>query len=225
MGTKEKESQGRPLLGRRTEVPRFLSGFVNDEIRYPYSIDDVNKRSRRHNDGQEGEGRLLSQSAFSRISETLGALNTVGNFLVNFTRGEQFNQMTHPGLHTSNPNRLDHLDAESLENERPMQLISTSASSSSSDNSVPDAILTLTKNVLGQNMTKTIEPFIKRRISMNNKQGEKHELITINHNIDIDEMTEKKRKKHQTDDSKIELPTVATVSPGNLNVLLYTRNC
>lgn len=57
----------------------------------------------------------------------VGALNTVGRYIVNMTRGQE----------------------ASITNNNP------------SDN-IPDAILTLTKNVLGQNVTKTIEPMIKR---------------------------------------------------------------
>lgn len=56
-----------------------------------------------------------------------GALNTVGRYIVNMTRGQE----------------------ASITNNNPSQ-------------NVPDAILTLTKNVLGQNVTKTIEPMIKR---------------------------------------------------------------
>lgn len=46
----------------------------------------------------------------------------------------------------------------------------SSASVAGSD-SVPDAILTLTKNVLGQNVTKTIEPLIKRVDSGSDKEA------------------------------------------------------
>ncbi|XP_055699623.1 proclotting enzyme [Phlebotomus papatasi] len=76
------------------------------------------------------EERGLSPVAFSRISETLGALNTVGQYLVNVTRGESA-----PIIHTSG---------------------------SSSNDNVPSAILTLTSNVLGKNLTNTIEPLIKQ---------------------------------------------------------------
>jgi serine protease 56 len=58
----------------------------------------------------------------------LGALNTVGRYIVNMTRGGQ---------------------EASITNNNPSE-------------NIPDAILTLTKNVLGQNVTKTIEPMIKR---------------------------------------------------------------
>lgn len=57
-----------------------------------------------------------------------GALNTVGRYIVNMTRGQE----------------------TSITNHNPSE-------------NVPNAILTLTKNVLGQNVTKTmVEPVIKR---------------------------------------------------------------
>lgn len=58
----------------------------------------------------------------------IGALNTVGRYIVNMTRGGQ---------------------EASITNNNPTQ-------------NVPDAILTLTTNVLGQNVTNQIEPMIKR---------------------------------------------------------------
>ncbi|CAH1723800.1 unnamed protein product [Chironomus riparius] len=72
-------------------------------------------------------GRFISPLAFSKISETLGALNTVGRYIVNMTRRQD-----------------------------------TSITNNNPSENVPNAILTLTKNVLGQNVTKTIEPMIKR---------------------------------------------------------------
>lgn len=58
---------------------------------------------------------------------SLGALNTVGRYIVNMTRGQE----------------------ASITNNNPSE-------------NIPDAILTLTKNVLGQNVTRKIEPMIKR---------------------------------------------------------------
>uniref|UniRef100_A0A182JVJ3 Peptidase S1 domain-containing protein n=1 Tax=Anopheles christyi TaxID=43041 RepID=A0A182JVJ3_9DIPT len=74
--------------------------------------------------------RLLSDAAFNKISETLGALNTVGRYIVNITKGQEASAITQvdPGTKET----------------------------------VPEALLTLTKTVLGQNITKTIEPLIKR---------------------------------------------------------------
>lgn len=52
-----------------------------DEDREVFPLPNV--RRRRQNDDQ---ARLLSQSAFNRITETLGALNAVGKFFLNMTR-------------------------------------------------------------------------------------------------------------------------------------------
>jgi hypothetical protein len=84
--------------------------------------------SKEDEDGGEGDGRLLSKDAFTKFSETLGALNTVGRYIVNITKGQE-------------PSLVQH--NQEKEN-------------------VPDAILTLTKNVLGKNITKSIEPLIKK---------------------------------------------------------------
>uniref|UniRef100_A0A182VYU4 Peptidase S1 domain-containing protein n=1 Tax=Anopheles minimus TaxID=112268 RepID=A0A182VYU4_9DIPT len=74
--------------------------------------------------------RLLSDAAFNKLSETLGALNTVGRYIVNITKGQEASAITQ-------------MDPGTKE-------------------TVPEALLTLTKTVLGQNITKTIEPLIKR---------------------------------------------------------------
>lgn len=226
--------RGIPLLGRRTDfLNSFIpSSYVDDEgtegVEYPYIPDEeieVSKRSRRHNEDSE-EARLLSPSAFSRISETLGALNTVGSFLVNFTRGDH-HQNTHNGNqnsylnnHGSNSHRIDQLQLQGEDDDTPeMELISSSGSSDTSISSVPapsvpDAILTLTKNVLGQNMTKTIEPLIKRvGIDAN---PEKQDFSAISEKIDMASLAEKKRKKHQTETTKAVAITHPTVEPGKI---------
>ncbi|XP_050086005.1 uncharacterized protein LOC126571499 isoform X2 [Anopheles aquasalis] len=74
--------------------------------------------------------RLLSDAAFNKISETLGALNTVGRYIVNITKGQEASAITQ-------------VDPDTKE-------------------TVPEALLTLTKTVLGQNITKSFEPLIKR---------------------------------------------------------------
>lgn len=57
---------------------------------------------------------------------------------------------------------------------------------SGSSESIPDAILTLTKNVLGQNVTKSIEPLIKRV-----GDGEHSSIVTDHHR-------RKKKRDHST---------------------------
>ncbi|KAG7309448.1 hypothetical protein JYU34_005417 [Plutella xylostella] len=74
------------------------------------------------------DGRLLSDSAFTRISETLGAINTVGHYLVDVVNDNERNE--------SNPNLQQ----------------------------LPQAIYTLTKNVLGRNVTDTIAPIVKKAL-------------------------------------------------------------
>ncbi|XP_061394672.1 proclotting enzyme-like [Musca vetustissima] len=55
---------------------------------YDESEENASSSSASENSGSdESLPRLLSQSAFHRISETLGALNTVGHLLVDMTRG------------------------------------------------------------------------------------------------------------------------------------------
>ncbi|XP_050421339.1 proclotting enzyme-like isoform X2 [Adelges cooleyi] len=70
------------------------------------------------------EARYLSPQAIAKISETLGAINTVGRYLVNYTRG-------------TTDDRVD----------SPMQ----SYPKPSGD--LPTAIFTISKNVLGRNVT------------------------------------------------------------------------
>lgn len=79
----------------------------------------------RKNDAVEESSRHLHPDTFYRISETLGALNTVGRYIVNMTRG---------------------VDTEPLTGE------------------VPSAIYTLSKNVLGRNVTDTIAPFVREAL-------------------------------------------------------------
>lgn len=223
----EDVSAGSPVLGRRIDYHgRFAAPDFGRRGPSPlgYSVysSDGGKRSRRHNsdgadDGRRNdEGRLLSPSAFSRISETLGALNMVGNFLVNFTRGDngggghhqQHHHQAH-GLPGNSDHSIDHLDAEALSDERPMQMISSSSSSSSAATSMPDAILTLTKNV-----TKTIEPLIKRVGQMT--KVETQEKPSISDRIDV--QGENKRKKHETSANKAGAEATTALAPGKLSI-------
>ncbi|XP_055544943.1 uncharacterized protein LOC129730018 isoform X2 [Wyeomyia smithii] len=80
----------------------------------------------------DGGNRLWSPDVFNKISNTLGALNTVGRYIVNITKGQE-------------PTAV----ANTVSKDTPKETI-------------PNAILTLTKTVLGPNVTKTIEPLIKR---------------------------------------------------------------
>lgn len=73
----------------------------------------------------DDSGRLLSDSAFSTISETLGAINTVGHYLVDMV-----------------DNRQEKKEDENL----------------------PNALYTISKNVLGRNVTDTIAPFVRQAL-------------------------------------------------------------
>nr|AGK40916.1 proclotting enzyme-4 [Nilaparvata lugens] len=80
-------------------------------------------------------GRLLSSDTIATISETLGAINTVGRYLVNYTRAS-----TAPG---------DRVDA-----------VHTPPVVSSGED-LPGAIYTISKNVLGRNVTDSIAPLVR----------------------------------------------------------------
>lgn len=76
---------------------------------------------------------------------------------------------------------------------------------SGSADSIPDAILTLTKNVLGQNVTKSIEPLIKR-------------VGDNDHGIVGDHHRRKKKRDHSTKKESVQLTSTmahkdSTVSP------------
>lgn len=198
--------------------------YLGDDEFFPLP----NVRRRRQHDEQS---RMLSQSAFSRISETLGALNTVGSFLVNITRGAN-------GDHRGDMQLI----SSSSMNSRPSSasLVYDPSEVEVSTQSVPDAILTLTKNMLGQNVTRKIEPLIKRvhtptvfhkepvplisapsttavtattTIEVPRKEAKIDRISTLDEKIDIAAMAEKKRKKHQVTASKVTQST-STVSPG-----------
>ncbi|XP_053615918.1 proclotting enzyme-like isoform X2 [Plodia interpunctella] len=74
------------------------------------------------------DGRLLSESAFTKISETLGAINTVGHYLVDMVNENERNE--------SDPNLQQ----------------------------LPQAIYTISKNVLGPNVTDKIAPIVKKAL-------------------------------------------------------------
>lgn len=193
--------------------------FLSDEDVFP--LPNVRRRRRQNNDDQ---ARLLSQSAFSRISETLGALNTVGSFLVNITRGANGDQHHRGDMHSISSSMLSPAFATTkLPSHSAViseLLDSEVVVSSSTQQSVPDALLTLTKTVLGQNMTKTIEPLIKRvGTNHNSKDAQKESKIdkqSLSERIDMAALAEKKRKKHQAVHPKKETTATpsSTVAPG-----------
>lgn len=189
-----------------------------------------NIRRRRH---ETEQSRLLSQSAFNRISETLGALNTVGNFFLNITREVNGNQHNREDLQLISSSSTQTTRAPIIQSSN---IFSTDELySSSTEQSIPDVLLKITKNVLGQNMTKTIEPVIKRvgqvsdkesKVDKQNEKIEKIEKLTLNEKIDMAALAEKKRKKHQVPKvekiSEEKLPQlITTVSPGTAFYKLF----
>lgn len=75
------------------------------------------------------DGRLLSESAFTKISETLGAINTVGHYLVDMVNDEHENDDEDPNL-----------------------------------KQLPHAFYTISKNVLGRNVTDKIAPYVRKAL-------------------------------------------------------------
>lgn len=199
---------------RRSDIE---SEFLNeDEDVYPLP----NVRRRRQNDEQ---ARLLSQSAFNRITETLGALNKVGSFFLNMTRevnGEThrddmqlISSSSHSISSTTKPTTVEQSEVFSSS----VKILKTTTSK---PQSVPDAFLPITKNVT-KTITKTIEPLIKR-IGLNQSPEKESKLDkqTLNEKIDMAALSEKKRKKHQAiapkKETTVAYTTVSTtLSPGN----------
>lgn len=87
----------------------------------------ADRRARRNPVPSEGESRHFKPDTISTITETLGAINTVGRYLVNMTRSgvDGYNKISEE---------------------------------------VPSAIYTITKNVLGRNVTDTIAPLVREAL-------------------------------------------------------------
>lgn len=83
--------------------------------------------------------RHFRPDTISTITETLGAINTVGRYLVNMTRGrsEPYNKITED---------------------------------------VPSAIYTISKNVLGKNVTDTIAPLVREALPVIQEGPEDSEI-------------------------------------------------
>lgn len=85
--------------------------------------------------------------------------------------------------------------------------------------SVPDAILTLSKTVLGQNVTKTIEPLIKGTVVMDdNRFGDDENKKNRKKIVKKDVQQAQQSKPKQDDVASIETTTsllsVTSVKPG-----------
>lgn len=173
-----------------------------------------NIRRRRQNDDQ---GRLLSQSAFNRITETLGALNAVGIFFLNMTRE----------VNGDNPQRDE------------MELISSSSSMVKVENTkkpntdktnVFSVDLSTTTQQYAPLTTKTStkmpDTLIKRvGLSEQPTKGSKIDEQALNEKIDMAALAEKKRKKHQATMSKKEFSTIRTIISTTLSPGRSNNNC
>ncbi|CAH0561943.1 unnamed protein product [Brassicogethes aeneus] len=96
-----------------------------------------------NNNGQDG--RHFRPETIFRITETLGALNTVGRYLVNMTRS---------GDGENNKISQD----------------------------VPNALYTISKNVLGRNVTDTIAPLVREALPVQDQNQDQHSAEDKNGN-------------------------------------------
>ncbi|XP_059051682.1 clotting factor B-like [Achroia grisella] len=100
----------------------YQSHISNNEGRSPFNFIHAESNI------NPNDGRLLSETAFTRISETLGAINTVGHYLVDMVNENDRNE--------SDPNLQQ----------------------------LPQALYTISKNVLGRNVTDKIAPIVKKAL-------------------------------------------------------------
>lgn len=101
----------------------------HQQSRIPYNYDGRSSYDLIHSEtSYPNDGRLLSDSAFTKISETLGAINTVGHYLVDMVNENERNE--------SDPNLQQ----------------------------LPQALYTISKNVLGPNVTDKIAPIVKKAL-------------------------------------------------------------
>lgn len=213
-------------------------------------------RNRRHdsnNDKEEEDGgrRLLSNSQINRITETLGALNTVGRYLVNMTRADSDTavQQEEEGEDEVDEDEDededdeddsdegsffdfvsgdddDDEDEEDQEKERrkrkkkskpqvkPKVTTTTTerAILEQRNDNIPEAILTLTSNVLGKNLTKTIEPLIKR-VTMGGEVDQKEAVVEAEVKKRLKTKTNKTNKRKREDiKDRIDSPPTPTAS-------------
>ncbi|VEN58614.1 unnamed protein product [Callosobruchus maculatus] len=111
-------------------------------VRIPHAI----SRSYRSSSQDPTTKRHFKPDTIHKITETLGALNTVGRYLVNMTRGED---------------------------------------TVSSD--VPTALYTISKNVLGRNVTDTIAPLVREVLPVDiDPQGNKQDIIQADDKIGVE---------------------------------------
>lgn len=110
-----------------TSYERLIRTYYQPETRWVRIQPVQADRRTRRNPSPPEESRHFKPDTISTITETLGAINTVGRYLVNMTRGggEGYNKISEE---------------------------------------VPSAIYTITKNVLGRNVTDTIAPLVREAL-------------------------------------------------------------
>ena len=135
-GYESQSSIGRSLQTRerKAKLPNLWS-----------EVEETKDVNRDFNDDYEDtpseSGRHFSPESIKKFTETLGAINTVGRFLVNMTRS----------YNSNNP-------------------IATEKKETPSED-VPAAIYTISKNVLGPNVTDTIAPIVRQFPLVNLNSG------------------------------------------------------
>lgn len=174
-----------------------------------------NVRRRRQNDDQE-QSRLLSQSAFNRITETLGAINAVGKFFLNMTRevnGEN-SRRDDMQLISSSSSSLSKTENTLQPSTEKISIFSNDLSTTTQE-SVATKLISATKSSL-----KATDSFNKRiGLSQQPVKGSKVDEQTLNEKIDMAALAEKKRKKHQAVSPKKEIiATHTTLSPGKYKI-------
>lgn len=117
------------------EETQSFNNFKNYDGRHSMAVaENQNFNNFQNYDGRSSgpvpnDGRLLSESAFTKISETLGAINTVGHYLVDMVNDEHENDDEDPNLEQ-----------------------------------LPHAFYTISKNVLGRNVTDKIAPYVRKAL-------------------------------------------------------------
>lgn len=191
----------------------------------------------------------MSNSQINRITETLGALNTVGRYLVNMTRADSDSAFqpeeeegdvdedeeededdeddSDEGSFFDFVTGDDDDDEEDEQKEKrkrkrkskpqvkPKVTTTTTETAvlEQRNDNVPEAILTLTSNVLGKNLTKTIEPLIKR-VTMGGDVDQKDAIVETEEKKRLKTKPNNKTKKRKREDLKdrIDSPPTPTAS-------------
>lgn len=127
----QKSGRSLELRPRKSKLSSYWSESEPDTEQR--AINSHKSSEKKQVDNQSG--RLFSSESIQKFTETLGAINTVGRYLVNMTRS--YNE------DSSEEEEPDEKDEKPSED-------------------VPGAIYTISKNVLGRNVTDTIAPIVRQ---------------------------------------------------------------